>query len=142
MGVTALGGAALVLATGAACASAVASWDGQRRGRPAAVAWGRRGLAAVFGLVTVGVVALGWALVGQDYSLVYVADHASRDTTWPYRLAGLWGGMAGSLLLWTWMLAGLGPGGVEVGAAAAAATWPAAPRRCWPSRRPCSSACW
>ena len=50
--------------------------------------------------------ALAWALVGQDYSLVYVADHASRDTTWPYRLAGLWGGMAGSLLLWTWMLAG------------------------------------
>ena len=44
--------------------------------------------------------------MGQDYSLVYVADHASRDTTWPYRLAGLWGGMSGSLLLWTWMLAG------------------------------------
>ena len=63
-------------------------------------------MAVVFGLVTVGVGRLAWALVGQDYSLVYVADHASRDTTWPYRLAGLWGGMAGSLLLWTWMLAG------------------------------------
>ena len=95
-----------MLAAGAACASAVASWDGQRRGRPSSVDWGRRGLAAVFGLVTVGLVALGWALVGHDYSLVYVADHASRDTSWPFRLAGLWGGMAGSLLLWTWMLAG------------------------------------
>ena len=99
MGLTALGGGALVLALVAACATAVARGAG-------AVDWGRRGLAAVFGLVTVGVVALAWALVGQDYSLVYVADHASRDTTWPYRLAGLWGGMAGSLLLWTWMLAG------------------------------------
>ncbi len=99
MGLTALGGGALVLALVAACATAVASCTG-------AVDWGRRGLAVVFGLVTVGVGALAWALVGQDYSLVYVADHASRDTTWPYRLAGLWGGMAGSLLLWTWMLAG------------------------------------
>ncbi len=99
MGLTALGGWALVLALVAACGTAAASWTG-------AVDWGRRGLAVVFGLVTVGVAALAWALVGQDYSLVYVADHASRDTTWPYRLAGLWGGMAGSLLLWTWMLAG------------------------------------
>ena len=106
MGVTALGGPALALATGAACVSAVASWDGQRRDRPAAVDLGRWALVAAFGLVTVGVVALAWALVGEDYSLVYVADHASRDTTWPYRVAGLWGGMSGSLLLWTWMLAG------------------------------------
>ena len=99
MGLTALGGGALVLALVAACATAVASLVG-------AADWGRRGLVVVFGLVTVGVAALAWALVGQDYSLVYVADHASRDTTWPYRLAGLWGGMAGSLLLWTWILAG------------------------------------
>ena len=108
VGLTALGGPALVLAAGAACASAVASWDGQRRGRPASVAWGRRGLATVFGLLSVAVVVLGGALVGQDYSLAYVADNASRDTTWPYRLAGMWGGMSGSLLLWTWLLAGWG----------------------------------
>ena len=101
MGLTALGGGALVLALVVACATAVASCTG-------AVDWGRRGMAVVFGLVTVGVGALAWALVGQDYSLVYVADHASRDTTWSYRLAGLWGGMAGSLLLWTWMLSAWG----------------------------------
>ncbi|MEA2825775.1 MAG: cytochrome c-type biosis protein CcmF [Actinomycetota bacterium] len=99
MGLTALGGGALVLALVVASATAVASVTG-------AVDWGRRGLVAMFGLVTVGLAALAWALVGQDYSLVYVADHASRDTTWPYRLAGVWGGMSGSLLLWTWMLAG------------------------------------
>ncbi|MEA2686759.1 MAG: cytochrome c-type biosis protein CcmF, partial [Actinomycetota bacterium] len=106
MGVTALGGWALGLAFVVAGASAVASGDGARRGRPSSVDWGRRGLVAVFGLASVGLVALAWALVTEDYSLVYVADNASRDTTWPYRLAGLWGGMSGSLLLWTWMLAG------------------------------------
>jgi cytochrome c-type biogenesis protein CcmF len=56
--------------------------------------------------LTVALVALAVALVTVDGSLVYVADHTSRATTWPYRLAGLWGGMAGSLLLWTWMAAG------------------------------------
>ncbi len=106
MGLTALGGGALVLALVGAGVSAGLSWDGQRRGRVAGVVWGRRGLVATFALVTFALVALAWAFVGQDYSLVYVADHASRETTWPYRLAGLWGGMAGSLLLWTWMLAG------------------------------------
>ena len=101
VGLTALGGGALVLALVAACATRRSR--SVARGASAGVggAW-----SVVFGLVTVGVGALAWALVGQDYSLVYVADHASRDTTWPYRLAGLWGGMAGSLLLWTWMLAG------------------------------------
>ncbi len=96
MGLSALGQGALALALAAAGTTAAVS-----RRRPA---WGRRGLVATFALVTVALVALARAFVGQDYSLVYVADHASRETTWPYRLAGVWGGMAGSLLLWTWIL--------------------------------------
>ena len=65
-----------------------------------------RALWVVLGGLTVALVALAVALVTVDSSLVYVADHTSRATSWPYRLAGLWGGMAGSLLLWTWMAAG------------------------------------
>ncbi len=42
--------------------------------------------------------ALGRALVVGDWSLVYVADFSRRGATAPYRLAALWGGMAGSLL--------------------------------------------
>jgi cytochrome c-type biogenesis protein CcmF len=56
--------------------------------------------------LSVALVTLAWALVTVDGSLVYVADHTSRATRRPYRLAALWGGMAGSLLLWTWMAAG------------------------------------
>ncbi|HJV08632.1 MAG TPA: cytochrome c biogenesis protein CcsA, partial [Acidimicrobiales bacterium] len=73
------------------------------RGR--AVAAGRALAVALFAL-TVALVVLAVALVRVDGTLVYVADHTSRATSWPYRLAGLWGGMAGSLLLWTLMAAG------------------------------------
>jgi cytochrome c-type biogenesis protein CcmF len=64
-----------------------------------------RALLVCLGGLSVALVALAVALVTVDGSLVYVADHTSRATSWPYRLAGLWGGMAGSLLLWTWMAA-------------------------------------
>ena len=72
------------------------------RGRAPAAA---RALGVCLGGLTVALVALAVAMVTVDGSLVYVADHTSRATSWPYRLAGLWGGMAGSLLLWTWMAA-------------------------------------
>jgi cytochrome c-type biogenesis protein CcmF len=43
---------------------------------------------------------LARALVTLDFSLVYVADAARRGASAPFRLAGLWAGMSGSLLLW------------------------------------------
>ncbi len=57
------------------------------------------------GLATCSLLVLAGALVRLDLSLVYVADAARRGATRPYRLAGLWAGMAGSLLLWAWALA-------------------------------------
>jgi cytochrome c-type biogenesis protein CcmF len=94
--VSGLGPAALAVAFVGSAAAVVLSLRG--RG-PAA---GRAHWVCLGGL-SVALVALAVALVTVDGSLVYVADHTSRATSWPYRLAGLWGGMAGSLLLWTWM---------------------------------------
>lgn len=48
---------------------------------------------------------LARALVKSDFSLAYVVDHSRETSSGAYRLAGLWGGMAGSLLLWTAILA-------------------------------------
>jgi cytochrome c-type biogenesis protein CcmF len=94
-----LGPASLAVALVAAGAATVLAV----RGRAAAAG---RAVWIAFAGLSVAVVVLGRALVGVDGSLVYVADHTSRATAWPYRLAGLWGGMAGSLLLWTWMAGG------------------------------------
>jgi cytochrome c-type biogenesis protein CcmF len=68
------------------------------------VSWGRRCLVVSVGLLTVALVVLARALLERDWSLAYVVDYTSRATPWAYRLAALWAGMAGSLLVWTWLL--------------------------------------
>jgi cytochrome c-type biogenesis protein CcmF len=70
--------------------------------------WARvadRGAGVVFGLMTLAMIALFTAFVTHDYRLAYVASHSARSMDLQYRLAALWGGQAGSLLLWGWMLA-------------------------------------
>jgi cytochrome c-type biogenesis protein CcmF len=105
VGLTGLGPTALALALVAAVAGAVLP---VLRSGPAGrgVAWGRRALVAAWALLTLALVGLAAALARGDWSLVYVADYASRSTPWHYRLSALWAGMAGSLLVWAWFLAG------------------------------------
>jgi len=63
-----------------------------------------RSVGVVFLLVTAAIAALFVCFARHDYQLVYVASHAARSMPLHYRLAALWGGQAGSLLLWLWML--------------------------------------
>ena len=70
--------------------------------RPRAAGAARRLTAASL----VGATALlATALVRLDFALVVVADSTTAATPWAYRLAGLWSGMAGSLLLRATVLA-------------------------------------
>ena len=48
---------------------------------------------------SIAVAVLARALVWRDYRLSYVAEVVARSASRPYRLAGLWAAMAGSLLL-------------------------------------------
>ena len=43
-------------------------------------------------------------LVTVDLTYIYVYQQSSADLAWYYRLSGLWAGMAGSWLFWTWCL--------------------------------------
>jgi len=67
-----------------------------------------RSLLAVFAFVTLAMAVLFAAFVNNDFHLAYVAGHSSRAMSLPYRLAALWGGQSGSLLLWLWMLCAYG----------------------------------
>jgi cytochrome c-type biogenesis protein CcmF len=67
-----------------------------------------RALWTVFGLVTLAMLALFAAFASFDFQLRYVAANSARDMALQYRLAALWGGQAGSLLLWLWLLAAYG----------------------------------
>lgn len=78
--------------------------------------WGRvaeRSVYLVLGFLGVSMVALFWALGTNDFSLQYVAQHSARSMELHYRLGALWGGQAGSLMLWAFLLAAFGSAGVR-----------------------------
>jgi cytochrome c-type biogenesis protein CcmF len=62
-----------------------------------------RAVYTVFGLLTLSMVCLEWALLTDRFDLVFVNSISSREQPAVFKLA-LWGGSAGSLLLWGWML--------------------------------------
>lgn len=67
---------------------------------------GRQAVTLVFVLLTIGMAAMIYAYLTQDYSVKYV--YATSNSKLPifYKVAGLWGGHEGSLLLWAWILGG------------------------------------
>jgi cytochrome c-type biogenesis protein CcmF len=86
----------------------VAGFVGGRRRDEAWTRLAERSLLLVFGFVTLTMGILFAAFANNDFHLAYVAGHSSRAMALPYRLAALWGGQAGSLLLWLWMLTAYG----------------------------------
>lgn len=57
-------------------------------------------------LLGVAFACLTTAFVQNDFSVLYVAQHSNSLLPLPYRVAAVWGGHEGSLLLWVVMLAG------------------------------------
>ncbi|MEZ4216339.1 MAG: heme lyase CcmF/NrfE family subunit [Myxococcota bacterium] len=83
-------------------ATAIAAGLRRERGE----AWtlvAERCVAVVFAFASVAMAALFHALATNDYRLAYVAAHSASTMPLHFRLAALWGGQAGSLLLWCWM---------------------------------------
>lgn len=103
-GTGAIGTALLIAAVAAAVGSMVAAGL-ETWGKAAGAALARPLLWCAAALLVAATLALAVALVTNDFSLTYVADHSRRAIAAPYRLAGLWGGMEGSLLFWTTLLA-------------------------------------
>ncbi len=99
-----LGHVCLVLAL-IVCAYGIAvSIHGARSGREEFTLAGRRSVYALAGLLTVGMIVLEIAFVGDNFAFNAVADTSSRTTPLLYRLAALWSSQEGSLLLWAWLL--------------------------------------
>jgi cytochrome c-type biogenesis protein CcmF len=95
---------ALLIAAGGFCAAVYA-------GSKKSPDWTRvaeRSVGVLFLLVTSSMAALFVSFAQHDYQLAYVASHSARSMPLQYRLAALWGGQAGSLLLWLWMLSAYG----------------------------------
>ena len=57
-----------------------------------------------FLLLLAAMICLGWAFVHNDFSVKYVATNSNSHLPVQYRIAAIWGGHEGSLLLWAFML--------------------------------------
>jgi cytochrome c-type biogenesis protein CcmF len=100
-----LGHAALVVALALCAYGAIVAAAAARSARPA---WLRSARAAALGqflLVTGAGVALEYLLVTSDFSVRYVADTSVSTSPLRYKIAGLWGALEGSILLWQWLQA-------------------------------------
>src|SRR5581483_8804199 len=100
-----LGSAALVAALLVAVAGAVAAARASRSARPAWLRSAQRAAAAQFVLVTIAVAALEHLLITSDFSVRYVAETSTAASPLRYKIAGLWGALEGSILLWEWLQA-------------------------------------
>ncbi|HPX95172.1 MAG TPA: cytochrome c-type biogenesis CcmF C-terminal domain-containing protein [Brevefilum fermentans] len=73
---------------------------------PTWIKYARSALLLIFPLVTISLVVLLLMLAGLHFELGYVYSVTSRDMPLYMRLTALWGGQSGSLLFWSWLLAG------------------------------------
>jgi cytochrome c-type biogenesis protein CcmF len=101
--ISTLGGFTLFLALGVTLYAVAASVIGARAGREDWLASSRNAVLAHFCLVTVAIFLLEYALVTSDFSLRYVANNSTRGSLTRYKIAGLWGSLEGSILLWEWL---------------------------------------
>jgi cytochrome c-type biogenesis protein CcmF len=67
---------------------------------------GRRAAIPTFLFATFALIVLEVALLTNDTSVNYVANHSASTSPLWVKIVSLWGALAGSILLWAWLLAG------------------------------------
>src|SRR5690554_1246285 len=68
------------------------------------VASARAATLLTFPLLTLSSLTLIYSLVNLDFQIEYVAQVTSRSMPTYLRATALWGGQAGSLLFWAWLM--------------------------------------
>ena len=99
-----LGQFALALALAVALLQAVMPIAGAARGNASWIALARPAARMQALLVAFAFGCLAYSFVANDFSVAYVVAHSNSALPLHYRIAGVWGGHEGSLLLWTLML--------------------------------------
>src|SRR3954454_17582682 len=76
------------------------------RGRPTLLRAGRSYAWLLLAAALLAAAAMEHALLTNDFSLQYVADHHSRSTPLLFTIASMWSALEGSILLWALVLSG------------------------------------
>ncbi|HKX43207.1 MAG TPA: heme lyase CcmF/NrfE family subunit, partial [Burkholderiaceae bacterium] len=101
-----LGQVALLLAFAVALVQGTLPLLGAARGRDQWMALARPAAQAQAALVAIAFLCLASSFVRHDFSVLFVAEHSNTSLPLAYRIAGVWGGHEGSLLLWLTLLCG------------------------------------
>jgi len=104
MMITNFGYATLILAFFVSLYAVVAALYGERKNLLAWVESARIAMLLTFPLTTIAVICLLIALMSGDYQVAYVYSSASSTMPFYLKLTALWGGQAGSLLVWSWLM--------------------------------------
>ena len=99
-----IGALAVLLAFCLAIYAVVGSLTGKLRRNPFLIVSAERAVYGVWFLITLAAAVLVSALMTGDFRFVYVAEESNRAMPLIYKFTAWWGGQAGSLLLWSWLL--------------------------------------
>ncbi len=99
-----IGQICLVLALCLTAAQAIFTLVGAHTGRAGWMAVGTPATAGQFVFIGSAFIALAWAFLHDDFSLLYVASNSNTRLPEIYKVAAVWGGHEGSLLLWSLVL--------------------------------------
>jgi cytochrome c-type biogenesis protein CcmF len=99
-----LGQVALLLALAVACVQGTLPIAGAARGHQPWMLLARPAAQTQCLLIVAAFCALALSFAQNDFSVLYVASNSNSALPLHYRLAGVWGGHEGSLLLWLLML--------------------------------------
>ncbi|MDD5175996.1 MAG: heme lyase CcmF/NrfE family subunit [Sterolibacterium sp.] len=100
-----LGHFAIILALLVAVVQGVLPLLGAHRNDSAWIGLARPAAQAQWLLLLIAFGCLTYAFIANDFSVQYVAEHSNSQLPTVYRIAAVWGGHEGSLLLWVLLLA-------------------------------------
>jgi cytochrome c-type biogenesis protein CcmF len=101
-----IGQFALALALVIALAQSVISLVGAARGEAALMRFARPAALGQFIFVAIAFGCLMYSFINKDFSVAFVAANSNSALPLQYRIAAVWGGHEGSLLLWALILGG------------------------------------
>src|SRR6266700_4659758 len=94
----------LFLALATSAWAVIASYNGWRAGLGELVLTAERAVYATWALVFLAVLSLEYCIFADRFDLEYVASYSNRALPRIYKITALWGGQAGSLLFWEFIL--------------------------------------
>lgn len=101
-----LGHYALILALLLSISQAFFSFVGSSQNRPTVMDIGFSSGVGQSIFAALSFVVLGYSFYSNDFSVLYVASNSNSDLPVQYKLAAIWGGHEGSMLLWAVTLSG------------------------------------